>query len=195
MSAAKLSPLNVNFAAGMTGAWQIERIEAVIGEGLAVAPRLAITESPVAEPAPLPAGASWTLTGFTSNLRYTERQERTALDAKSAGLARPEATRAALIPIRKTPAWWAATQEERRRIFEAQSHHIAIGMDYLPGVARRLHHCRDIGGPFDFLTWFEYAPADEAAFDAMLARLRATPEWDHVDREVDVRMSREATAA
>src|SRR2546428_7160638 len=31
---------------------------------------------------------------------------------------------------------------------------------YLPAIARRLYHCRDLGEPFDFLTWFEYAPAD-----------------------------------
>ena len=44
--------------------------------------------------------------------------------------------------------------------------------------------------PFDFLTWFEFAPADEPAFDRLLARLRATREWDFVEREVDVRLVR-----
>ncbi|MEI8154526.1 MAG: chlorite dismutase, partial [Hyphomicrobiales bacterium] len=59
-----------------------------------------------------------------------------------------------------------------------------------PAVARRLHHCRGLGGPFDFLTWFEYAPEAESAFDAMLQRLRATEEWCYVEREVDVRLVR-----
>jgi len=71
---------------------------------------------------------------------------------------RTYATRAALIPIRKSEAWWALAQDERRAIFEEQSKHIAIGMEYLPPVARRLHHCRELGEAFDFLTWFEYAP-------------------------------------
>ncbi len=65
-----------------------------------------------------------------------------------------------------------------------------IGMDYLPAIARRLHHSRDLDQPFDFLTWFEFAPAREATFDAMLARLRATEEWDDVDREIDIRLTR-----
>jgi hypothetical protein len=39
---------------------------------------------------------------------------------------------------------------------------------------------------------FEFEPADEPAFDAMLARLRATPEWRFVSREVDIRLERGA---
>ena len=63
-------------------------------------------------------------------------------------------------------------------------------MKYLPAIARRLHHCRDIGGnePFDFITWFEFAPADTAAFDELVAALRASPEWQYVDREIDIRL-------
>jgi hypothetical protein len=57
-------------------------------------------------------------------------------------------------------------------------------------VARKLHHSRDLGEPFDFLTWFEFSPRDEAAFDALLARLRSTEEWRYVEREVEVRLER-----
>ena len=63
-------------------------------------------------------------------------------------------------------------------------------MDCLPAVARRLHHCRDQGGPFDFLTWFEFAPINAAAFDGLLAELRGTTEWTFVEREVEVRVTR-----
>jgi chlorite dismutase len=80
------------------------------------------------------------------------------LAAKQQGLDRPQATLAALIPIRKSEAWWELAQDERRRVFEESSHHIEIGMKYLPAIARRLHHSRELGEPFDFLTWFEYAP-------------------------------------
>jgi len=59
-----------------------------------------------------------------------------------------------------------------------------------PSFYRHLHHCRDLGEPFDFLTWFEFAPEHEPAFDELLARLRATEEWRYVDREVEVRLSR-----
>ncbi|MCP5809994.1 chlorite dismutase family protein, partial [Klebsiella pneumoniae] len=87
------------------------------------------------------------------------------------------ATRAALIPIRKTQAWWDLAQDERRAIFEERSRHIGIGLDYLPAVARRLHHARELGEPFDFLTWFEYAPEHAGAFEDMVDKLRRTEEW------------------
>ena len=75
-------------------------------------------------------------------------------------------------------------------IFEESSKHVATGLHYLPAVARRLHHCRDLGEdePFDFLTWFEYAPWDARAFDELLSQLRASDEWRYVEREVDIRV-------
>ena len=105
-------------------------------------------------------------------------------------LLRPQATRAALIPIRKANAWWDLAQDEHRAIFEEQSRHIGIGMEYLPGVARRLHHSRELGEPFDFLTWFEYAPEHVGAFEELVQRLRKTEEWRYVDREIDIRLTR-----
>ncbi len=180
--------LRVAFAAGQFGGWRIERISAVRGDSLAHAPRLALLEG---EETLSPPGAAWVLRGVTSNTRYTNRAELNALSAVQAGLHRPSATCAALIPIRKTQAWWDLAQDERRAIFEEQSHHIRIGQDYLPAVARRLHHCRELGEAFDFLTWFEYAPDAAAAFEDMVARLRDTPEWRYVEREVDIRLRRD----
>ena len=63
-------------------------------------------------------------------------------------------------------------------------------MSYLPAIARRLHHARDLGEPFDFLTWFEYAPEHADAFEALVAELRASEEWRYVEREVDIRCAR-----
>lgn len=180
------APLAVDFVAGETGPWRIESIRAIAGETLAFAPRLRAGD-------PAAAGV-WRLRGVVSNLRYTTKAEATDLAARQEGLGRPSATRAALIPIRKSPEWWALAQDERRAILETQSRHIAIGREYLPAIARRLHHARDLGEPFDFLTWFEFEPADEPAFDAMLTRLRATPEWRFVTREVDIRLERAALA-
>ena len=107
-------------------------------------------------------------------------------------LGRPEADCAVLIPIRKDPHWWALTQDERRKVFEETSHHNQIGMDSLPAVARRLHHCRDLSEaePFDFLTWFEFAQQDTGVFDQLLSRLRATEEWKYIERETEVRFIR-----
>ena len=64
-------------------------------------------------------------------------------------------------------------------------------MEYLPAVARRLHHSRELGEPFDFLTWFEYAPEHADAFEELVRRLRSTAEWRYVEREVDIRASRQ----
>lgn len=175
------------FIAGDTGPWNIVSIQAVSGQSLKAAPRLDIQNAHLPHP---PAGAGWMLRGVTSHPRYVTRTEQTALVAAQAGLGRSEATCAAFIPITKTAAWWALTQDERRGIFEDRSAHIATGLRYLPAIARRLHHSRDLGEPFDFLTWFEYAPEDATAFDDLVAALRTTEEWNYVEREVDIRLVR-----
>jgi len=177
-------PITVSFTAGPSGAWRILSATAVGGTPLEAAPRLAVTTDG------MPPAGVWTLAGSTSNTRYATRAEVDSLTARQEGLGRQAATRAALIPVRKSEAWWALAQDERRAIFEERSRHTAIGMDYLPAIARRLHHCRELGGIYDFLTWFEFAPEAEPAFDAMLSRLRATEEWRFVEAEVDIRLAR-----
>jgi len=79
-------------------------------------------------------------------------------------------------------------------IFEERSGHVKTGLKYLPAIARRLHHCRDLSEnePFDFLTWFEYAPSDSRAFEELVAELRGSEEWKYVEREVDIRLLRES---
>lgn len=172
----------------------MQSVDTVVGDDqkvhLPLADRLSMVAGSVDETSP---DVAWTLRGIVSNERYVERDEKSALVTRQEGLGRAAARCAALIPIRKTAAWWALPQDERRQIFETLSHHIAIGMQYLPAVARRLHHCRDLGPgePFDFLTWFEFAPAHGAAFDALLLDLRASPEWVWIDREVDIRLVRD----
>lgn len=176
------------FIAGGSGDWRIRSIASYLGESLDPAPRLAMR--PV-EPGVGAPDARWRLLGTVSNVRYATRSEVTNLRRRQEPLQRPKASRAALIPIRKSASWWDLAQDERRAIFEETSQHTRIGLDYLPAVARRLHHSRDLGEPFDFLTWFEFAPEHEPAFDELLARLRATREWDYVEREVDVRLERD----
>ncbi|MEX1023226.1 MAG: chlorite dismutase family protein [Dehalococcoidia bacterium] len=184
-------PREFTFVGGSTGPWQITRLSAVRGEGLLAAPHLVVFEG--AAPVPRSAEAVWVLRGVTSNERYTTSAEHEALTARQPELGRPEATEAALIPIRKVDTWWALSQDERRAIFEERSKHVATSLAYLPAVARRLHHGRDLGEPFDFLTWFEYAPRDAAAFEELVGRLRTTEEWSYVEREVDIRLTRADT--
>src|SRR5688572_13750333 len=90
-------PIRVTFSGGASGAWQVERIATVRGDALPNVARLSVDESP----RPAPTDAKWTLTGVTGNLRYTHGDEGAALRAVQPGLGRPEATCAALIPIRK----------------------------------------------------------------------------------------------
>ena len=179
------------FAGGAIGAWRIVRTEAVVGEPLSDAARLNVINGLDAS---MPEGAKWLLRGITSNERYVTRQEKERLAAKQPHLGRPEATCAALIPVRKTAAWWGLTQDERRMIFEERSGHVKTGLKYLPAIARRLHHCRDLSEnePFDFLTWFEYAPSDSRTFEELVAELRGSEEWKYVDREIDIRLLRES---
>lgn len=181
-------PVTVRFLASGDGRWQIDRLAAVTGEGLPRAERLSIVNSDDSFSNREP--VDWAITAFTSNERYVERAERAILTARQEPLERPEATCAAMLPVRKSDAWWDLPQDERRTILEDRSHHIRTGLDYLPAIARRLYHCRDLGEPFDFVTWFEFAPAASAAFEELLGRLRATEEWSFVQREVDVRLSR-----
>src|SRR5215831_15664568 len=178
----------VSFVGGEVGDWQVDRIDPVRDEPLAAVGRLSVVESIVVT-APSP---GWVLRGAVSHERYVTRAEHERLAALQASLGRPEATRAALIPISKSPQWWSLAQDERRAVFEEQGHHIAVSLPYLPAIARRLHHGRDLGEPFDFLTWFEYAPEHADDFERLVDLLRAGPEWRYVVREVDLRVTRTA---
>jgi chlorite dismutase len=175
------------FVGGKAGAWSVVSAKAVVGDPLPAVERVDVVTGAVAS---LPDGGKWALRGVTSNDRYVTRDEKDRLVKKQAALGRPGSTHAALIPVRKNAKWWALTQDERRAVFEEKSKHVTVGLKYLPGVARRLHHCRDLGEgePFDFLTLFDYAKADAAAFDDLVAALRATEEWKFVEREVDIRL-------
>lgn len=183
-----MPPLQVAFVAASSGPWRIERLETVSGSPLASASQLRVAERSAATD--LPEGAVWVLRGVTSNERYVTRVEHEALVSRQELLGRPGSTRAALIPIKKSEAWWELAQDERRRVFEESSHHVASGLQFLPAVARRLYHGRDLGEPFDFLTWFEFAPGDAAGFEELVQRLRATEEWTYVEREIDIRLAR-----
>ncbi len=181
-------PIFVTFAGGDAGSWRVERMETLTGAALPLASRIAVIEG---RDSPLPRKAVWLFRGVTSDERYVRRAEHEMLVSRQPSLGRPGATCAALIPIRKSREWWQLSHDERREILEEKSHHIATGLNYLPAIARRLLQSRDLGEPFDFLTWFEYSPADAGAFEELVRKLRKTPEWVYVDREVDIRLRRD----
>lgn len=175
------------FVGDTIGMWRVDRIQAINGPTLPLVLRLSIFEG---NQTPISEGRVWLLRGVTSYERYLHKTERSALVVQQAELGRHEATRAALIPIKKSTAWWELAQDERRAIFEERSHHISIGLKYVARIARRLYHSHDLGEPFDFLTWFEFAPEDAGAFEDLVGSLRATEEWSYVEREVDIRLVR-----
>lgn len=179
-------PLQVSFVGGEHGEWRVEGITPVRGAGLKDVPAVHMVEGPW----PFGLGGIWMVRGVVSYGRYTTRAELDALQAVQEGLGRPESLMAALIPLTKNAAWWELAVDERRAILADRSRHIAAGMRYLPAIARRLAHGHDQGEEFDFLTWFEFAPADAPAFDELLGLLRETEEWGYVEREVEVRLSR-----
>jgi len=174
------------FIGGNNGQWKVVSIQSVKGLPLEEVSHLWINQNDTV----MSGSSAWKLKGFSSNIRYAERAEKEKLLALQEQLGRPNAVCAALIPIKKNEAWWSLAQDERRAIFETKSHHTQTGIKYLPAIARKLYHCRDIGEPFDFLTWFEYAPSDSLAFEELVNTLRKTDEWKYVDRELDIRLVR-----
>ena len=192
MAADRRTPANpraTSFVGGKMGSMRVISHTTISGQPIARVDGIDMVAGIVAN---LPDDAVWALHGVATNDRYTTRAEKTELTGKQAPIGRPEATSVALILLRKRAEWWALTQDERRAILEEDSHHIAIGMRYLPAVARRLLHCRDLDAdaPFDFIGFLDFAPESGAAFDEMLDRLRATREWSFMDREIDIRLTK-----
>jgi hypothetical protein len=183
------NPRLFTFIGGAMGTWAVVDVAPVTGAPLPLTEKLEVVRGTVPR---WPDGTKWVLRGVTSNTRYVTKTEQSLLESRQAPLGRPEATRAALIPIRKKSAWWELTPDERRRIFEESSRHVRTGLKYVPAIARRLHHCRDLSEiePFDFLTWFDFAPEHAPAFEDLVAELRETEEWTFVEREVDIRLER-----
>jgi len=178
-----------SFLGGENGTWSVVSHRTLSGDPIAPVACVEMVQGLIAD---LPPGAVWSLHGVTTNDRYTHAAEKAELIKRQAPIGRPSSTRSALILLRKTAEWWALPQDERRDVLEEQSHHIAIGLRYLPAIARRLLHCRDMGiaEPFDFIGFLDFAPTEEAAFDDMLRELRATREWAFMDREIDIRLTR-----
>jgi hypothetical protein len=176
-----------SFIGGEEGAWAVASQRTLRGSPIASVARVDMVAGMVPD---LPAKAAWRLRGIATNDRYTTTAEKAELMRLQVPIGRASSTRSALILLRKSAAWWALAQDERRAILEEQSHHIAIGMRYLPAISRRLLHCRDMATdePFDFLGFLDYAPEDESAFDDMLGQLRVTREWSYMEREIDLRL-------
>lgn len=174
----------ISFVGSNEGLWKVSKIETREGEALPTVKTIDIHKKNIETDL----NEGWVLKAFISNLRYTNREEKTELDKNSKPLGQPEYDRAAFIPLKKSDEWWSLTQDERRKIFEEDSKHIQVSSKYLAYVSRQLHHSRDLGQPFDFLTWFEYSSAHEEQFEELCYTLRKAEEWKYVIRDIDFRM-------
>jgi hypothetical protein len=144
-------------------------------------------------------GESILFPGMTQHLHYTSASQNQALAQRSrAELAPSGETTAVLIPIRKSAAWWQLAQDERYAHFQTNGQtpgHTAIGIEYVDRVFRRLYHSR-YGSPpvpYDFLTYFEFERAYKEDFRHLLTELREVernPEWQYVEREFEVWMTK-----
>ena len=146
---------------------------------------------PPGDPAPL-------FRGVVRHQDYTSRADRAALaGSRPPPAAGPDAV-AVLIPVRKSAAWWALPADERAAHFRerpGRPGHTSVGAGYVDRVYRKLYHARYAveTTDHDFLTYFEFEKAHEPAFDTLLAKLRdpaVNPEWEYVDREYEIRMTR-----
>ncbi len=132
--------------------------------------------------------------GVTQHVLYTGAQERFELTRISAPESGPIAV---LIPICKSPAWWSLAQDERRAFLRGGAPgHFEIGLEYASTIYRRLYHARALpGSAWDFLTYFEFPRERRDAFERLLLRLRdadENPEWQFVEREVEIWLSKVA---
>jgi chlorite dismutase len=174
----------ISFAGGNHGSWRVISMDTISGDSLLRVSNIAVIKNGIEKPKEI----QWTLNAFISNLRYTTRPEKTDLDKSSRPLGQPEYNYAAMILIKKSDTWWMLTQDERRKIFEEDSKHIGISLEYMSFISRQLHHSRDLGEPFDFVTWFEFSSLHENKFNELLKKLRHTEEWKYVTREIDIRL-------
>src|SRR3954451_10054545 len=76
------APRLFTFAGGSSGAWRVEQLRTVVGDGLPEASHLSVVAG---EPEGAP-DAAWRLRGIVSNERYVERAEKDALVARQEGL-------------------------------------------------------------------------------------------------------------
>ena len=176
------------YIGGATGSWRITDVTTLSGSPLKPATHVEITTS---ESYRLPGRTAWVLRGVARNTRFFTREERFPAASSRFLSNSMEASCAALIPIRKSAEWWNLAAEDRQEMIAHRSRKLTRAMAMIPALARRFLFGRDLGEPFDVVTWFEYAPKDAPVFDDLAAALRASPEWQYVEREIDIRLVRE----
>lgn len=178
--------------------YRVDRVKTVTGTpGLAVRPGAKLVRVEAAARFDV-GGLKPLCAGVPQHLEYTSREQKEALASSRQPLPASTETVVVLIPIRKSAVWWALPQDERAAHFRARdgkAGHTAIGATYTDRVYRKLYHTRYAveSTDHDFLTYFEFETAHAVAFEQLLTELRdttANPEWQYVDREYEVWMTK-----
>jgi hypothetical protein len=179
--------------------YKVESLVAVRGKpGLDIKPGSTIIRVETA--AKLPAVAetktpALLLHGVPQHLHYTSKEQRDDLAKRSrAELPPSKDTVAVIIPIRKSPAWWALPHDQRQAHFQKKGDkigHTAIGARYADRIYRKLYHTRYAveTTDHDFITYFEFKRSHTDDFKSLLKQLRdpdQNPEWNFVDREYEI---------
>src|SRR5438093_11915783 len=142
-----MEPLLVTFAGGSSGLWRVERIEAVRGAA-AFPSRTACCDRRARRKDP----GGLRLDPARGNKQRTLRRRRRARRAgrppavpRAAGgdVARPLREDLLSLLLRQVPPAF------RIRDGDERSARTRIGLEYLPAVARRLHHGRDLAEEFE----------------------------------------------
>ena len=137
--------------------------------------------------------------GVTQHLHYTGKEDKEKLTVESRmPVAVAPNTTAVIIPIRKSAAWWALTQDQRQAFFhktKTSDGHTNIGMPFAGKIFRKLYHSRYTGTPlpYDFVTYFEFPSELTADFQDLLKQLRdpkTNPEWESVEMEFEIWMTK-----
>lgn len=128
----------------------------------------------------------------TAELDYTDAATLDQLKARAPtrgnGKDQPNAV---VLPIAKTPAWWALPLDKRKQYMDkhpetfGKDHvgHNEIGFVYIKNIFRKLYHSRFIDDQQDFMTYFEFSDNDMDNYNNLLKNLRdkqINPEWEYV---------------
>jgi hypothetical protein len=183
--------------------YRVDRIVAIKGKpGVDLAPGSKMVRVETASKLPAISDAkspSLLFHGVPQHLQYTSQAQRDDLNRRSrAEIPASKDTVAVVIPIRKAAAWWAMPHDQRHAHFlkkDAKVGHTAIGAEYVERIYRKLYHTRYAveTTDHDFITYFEFAREHEADFKSLCAKLRdpqQNPEWNFVDREYEIWMTK-----
>ena len=177
----------IHYVGGTSGSWCVESTETFSGPELKPVTHLEIIGGRIGR---APQGTAWILPAIVSSTRYITREEPRSMAAMKSRFPQDGTPSAALVLIRKSAEWWDLAGEERRDIIEARSRQVDARLRTLPAIARRFTLHRDGSDAFDFLTWFEFDAQDSAVIDDLASAIRATDEWNYVEREIEIRLSK-----